>query len=74
MKKPKQQPTVSVRRTGLIRYVTNTEQDSVANVVSPRKTHLREDMATFRSSLVSLKKLRLLACLIRLWRLVELRK
>lgn len=44
-------------------YVANIGQFSAIYVTSPQKPHWREDLATFPSSLASLKKLHLLVCL-----------
>lgn len=51
-------------------YVANIDQFSANPAQSTQKTHWRQDLAAFRSSLVSPKKLRLVICLIFLWILV----
>lgn len=51
-------------------YVVNIDQFSAIPAHSTQRTHWRQDLATFRSSVVSPKKLRLLVCLVFLWILV----
>jgi hypothetical protein len=51
-------------------YVANIDQFSATPAQSTQKTHWRQDLATFRKSVLSPKKLRLVVCLSFLWILV----